>query len=30
MSLQSFVKWAGGKHQIMDKLLEFKPREDVI
>ena len=27
MSLQPFVKWAGGKRQIMDKLLEFKPRK---
>ena len=30
MSLQPFVKWAGGKRQIMDKLLEFRPREDAI
>lgn len=27
MSLQPFVKWAGGKRQIMDKLLEFKPKK---
>ena len=27
MSLQSFVKWAGGKRQIMDKLLEFMPKK---
>ena len=27
MSLQPFVKWAGGKRQIMDKLLEYKPQK---
>ena len=27
MSLQPFVKWAGGKRQIMDKLLKFKPKK---
>lgn len=27
MSLQPFVKWAGGKRQIMDKLIEFKPKK---
>ena len=27
MSLQPFVKWAGGKRQIMDKHLEFKPQK---
>ena len=27
MGLQPFVKWAGGKRQIMDKLLEFKPKK---
>ena len=27
MNLQPFVKWAGGKRQIMDKLLEFKPKK---
>ena len=27
MSLQPFVKWAGGKRQLMDKLLEFKPKK---
>lgn len=27
MSLQPFVKWAGGKRQIMDKLLEFRPKK---
>lgn len=27
MSLQPFVKWAGGKRQIMDKLLQFKPKK---
>lgn len=27
MSLQPFVKWAGGKRQIMDKLLEFMPKK---
>lgn len=26
MSLQPFVKWAGGKRQLMDKLLEFMPK----
>ena len=27
MGLQPFVKWAGGKRQIMDKLLEYKPKK---
>lgn len=27
MSLQPLVKWAGGKRQIMDKLLMFKPKK---
>ena len=27
MSLQPFVKWAGGKRQIMDKLLKLKPKK---
>ena len=27
MSLQPFVKWAGGKRQIMDKLLEYMPKK---
>ena len=27
MAIQPFVKWAGGKRQIMDKLLEFKPKK---
>ena len=27
MSITPFVKWAGGKRQIMDKLLEFKPKK---
>ena len=27
MSLQPFVKWAGGKRQIIDKLLKFKPKK---
>lgn len=26
MVITPFVKWAGGKRQIMDKLLEFKPK----
>lgn len=25
--MQPFVKWAGGKRQIMDKLLEYKPKK---
>ena len=27
MSITPFVKWAGGKRQIMDKLLEFMPKK---
>ena len=27
MSITPFVKWAGGKRQIMDKLLQFKPKK---
>ena len=27
MSLQPFVKWAGGKRQILDKLLEYMPKK---
>ncbi len=27
MSLQPFVKWAGGKRQIMDELLKYKPKK---
>ena len=27
MNLQPFVKWAGGKRQIIDKLLEYKPKK---
>lgn len=27
MDLSPFVKWAGGKRQIMDKLLEFMPKK---
>ena len=27
MGIQPFVKWAGGKRQLMDKLLEFMPKE---
>ncbi len=27
MGLQPFVKWAGGKRQIMDKLLQYKPEK---
>ena len=25
--MKPFVKWAGGKRQIMDKLLEFMPKK---
>ena len=27
MSISPFVKWAGGKRQIMDSLLEFRPKK---
>ena len=27
MKLQPFVKWAGGKRQVLDKLVEYMPKK---